>query len=146
MDRESLRKLWDAGACHNCRHLKAGTITCTAYPEGIPVQIASGETDHLVARPGDHGILFEPKPGAKAPEPPTPSQCLSCKWLGGGDLLVCKAFPSQIPDEIVANLFDHREPYHGDDGVRFEPEDGTPKPYLDQLYEALDRADPHDAS
>jgi hypothetical protein len=36
-------------------------MTCEAYPERIPIQIASGEVDHLVIRPGQVGeIVFAP--------------------------------------------------------------------------------------
>ena len=35
---------------------------CVAYPNGIPLPIASGEIDHLILRPGQEGeILFELK-------------------------------------------------------------------------------------
>ena len=32
----------------------------------------------------------------------------------------CKAFPDGIPDEIAVGMADHREPYDGDGGVRYE--------------------------
>lgn len=52
------------------------------------------------------------------------SQCEHCKhWA---DRLkrrkVCSAFPSGIPDEIFWWEFDHRNPYPGDNGIRFEPQ------------------------
>ena len=34
----------------------------------------------------------------------------------------CKAFPVKIPQEIFTGLFDHREPYPGDNGIRWEPD------------------------
>jgi len=37
------------------------------------------------------------------------------------DVLCCKAFPSGIPDEVLQGENDHREPYPGDNGIRFEP-------------------------
>lgn len=50
---------------------------------------------------------------------PQDSQCLRCKWYQG--LLTCKAYLEQIPHEIASNDHDHREPYPGDGGIRFEP-------------------------
>ena len=44
--------------CRKCRHFHR--LHCTAYPRNIPLPIASGEVDHMVPRPGDHGIQFEP--------------------------------------------------------------------------------------
>ena len=47
------------------------------------------------------------------------SQCIRCEHnLGGG---LCEAYPAGIPDEILTNEHDHREPLAGDNGIRFEP-------------------------
>lgn len=32
----------------------------------------------------------------------------------------CKAFPEEIPDKIWLDGFDHRKPFPGDHGIRFE--------------------------
>ena len=32
----------------------------------------------------------------------------------------CKAFPDKIPDEILSGKHDHRKPFEGDHGIRFE--------------------------
>lgn len=45
--------------CRRCRHFSRGR--CAAYPWFIPLPLVSGETDHLVPRPGDRGLRFEPK-------------------------------------------------------------------------------------
>jgi hypothetical protein len=39
-------------------------LTCDAYPGGIPDEIIEGDWDHRVSKPGDHGLLYDPKPGA----------------------------------------------------------------------------------
>ncbi len=46
--------------CHSCKHYHFGTLTCDAYPEGIPQSILLNIADHTKAFPGDHGIHFEP--------------------------------------------------------------------------------------
>ena len=33
----------------------------------------------------------------------------------------CRAFPDGIPDEIFEGGFNHRKPFKGDHGIRFEP-------------------------
>ena len=35
--------------------------------------------------------------------------------------LRCTAFPDEIPREIAGNKHDHRTPFPGDPGIRFEP-------------------------
>jgi hypothetical protein len=39
----------------------------------------------------------------------------------------CDAFPERIPREIRLMRVDHRLPYAGDHGIRFEPKDDTPE-------------------
>jgi hypothetical protein len=53
-------QLW--GGCRACVHFRKD-LSCVAFPYRIPIQIASGEIDHLVVRPGQVGdTIFEPKP------------------------------------------------------------------------------------
>ena len=48
-------------SCLNCRHLHRSGVgfTCTAFPDGIPYDIRSGETPHDKPIRGDHGIQWE---------------------------------------------------------------------------------------
>lgn len=50
-----------------------------------------------------------------------------CMWCqrykdpeGWGKKPTCDAFPLGIPDKILVDGFDHRKPFRGDGGVRFE--------------------------
>lgn len=62
-----------------------------------------------------------------------PPQCASCQhWRSPLDSglveQTCTAFPGDIPDEIWWNQFDHRKPYEGDHGIRWESLDGAIHP------------------
>lgn len=48
----------------------------------------------------------------------------------------CKAFPGGVPEEIMVGGFDHRNPYPGDGGVRFDL-DPDEQEWLDLYEEAL---------
>jgi len=63
---------------------------------------------------------------------PDDSQCRQCrKFIGmrqpnvveAGEVFICHAFPQEIPRAVWTNEHDHREPFPGDNGVLFEPED-----------------------
>lgn len=70
------------------------------------------------------------------------SQCTYCKHLAATSPKpyspACSAFQEGIPEEILANEFDHRGEAEGDNGVRFEPRKDVPEPVLEALYRELD--------
>lgn len=59
--------------CNLCKHrhgedeterfLRPQILTCDAFPDGIPEEIAIGPEEHTRPSPGDHGLRFEPRVG-----------------------------------------------------------------------------------
>lgn len=64
-------------------------------------------------------------------------QCNKCRHHRGD--LTCAAFPERIPDEISLNRHDHREPYPGDGGIRFEAKPGEEHPGLEHPWANFDQ-------
>lgn len=56
--------------------------------------------------------------------------CLACVHRHGAD---CDAFPDGIPEEILFEGADHREPYPGDHGIRFEVRPGRERDLTEYL-------------
>lgn len=58
--------------------------------------------------------------------------CQFCKHRREIDGFSCTAFPDGIPDEILMDgaAKEHREPFPGDNGIRFEPHAGVLKQIL----------------
>lgn len=68
------------------------------------------------------------------------SQCAFCKRFRAGNPPTCAAFPDGIPDEILRNEFDHREPVAGDRGLRYEPIDRAAATRADDVIRRADTA------
>ena len=49
--------------CMFCKHYKMGTRppSCSAFSDGIPIDIWNGKNKHTKPYPGDGGILFDPE-------------------------------------------------------------------------------------
>lgn len=48
--------------CPTCTRYR-GDMTCAAFPEEIPTEIATGEFDHKNPHPDDQGIQWDPEEG-----------------------------------------------------------------------------------
>lgn len=55
-----------------------------------------------------------------------PPVCVRCVHYRGGSEagLTCAAFPEGIPQSVIIEGNDHREPIVGDHGIRFAPRPG----------------------
>jgi len=59
--------------------------------------------------------------------------CVYCKHKYENDIR-CEAFPDGIPKEIFfTSEIDHREPYEGDNGIQFEPNDEVTESDLEYI-------------
>ena len=47
--------------CRRCMFWFSDTLTCVAFPRGIPADIADGRFDHAKSYPGDGDIRFLPR-------------------------------------------------------------------------------------
>ena len=57
--------------CARCRHYEFA-VTCAAFPDGIPIDIFTGQFDHTkpypnAKNPQDSGIRFEPIKDTEGP-------------------------------------------------------------------------------
>jgi len=50
---------WKSDTCSACRHLRQGSQTCAAFPDGIPPEIWQAWRGHRLPIDGDNGIQFE---------------------------------------------------------------------------------------
>lgn len=44
--------------CSHCVHIYPDSVTCRAFPSGIPLDILDGNFDHTVGFEGDGGIKY----------------------------------------------------------------------------------------
>jgi hypothetical protein len=59
---------------------------------------------------------------------------MGCKHVDkAAETLRCTAF-ERIPDPIIRSEADHRLPYEGDHGIRFEPETPADARYADEVF------------
>ena len=72
--------------------------------EDDDIEIIEKKSNKFVSKPGE--LLI--------------SQCIDCKHKLKGK--GCKAFPLEIPQDILLNRHDHQKPYPGDHGIRYEKE------------------------
>jgi hypothetical protein len=53
------------------------------------------------------------------------SICSSCPLVRfGPEGALCEAFPEGIPERIALDYFDHRDPFPGDNGIRWRSREG----------------------
>jgi hypothetical protein len=68
--------------------------------------------------------------------------CLACQRLrlDRQGHWTCAAFPGGISQEFLDSEIDHRLPYPGDQGIRFEPDWGAPEAVVSLMMTALGAA------
>jgi hypothetical protein len=59
--------------------------------------------------------------------------CEFCQNRFSDGTLRCRAFPDGIPEPIITQEADHRLPYAGDNGIRFET-DGTSEDEIERMF------------
>lgn len=69
-----------------------------------------------------------------------PPICTHCMWLATRPLKrdgkdYCGAFPQGIPQAILDNEADHRQPFEGDQGIRFEPRSDNSRIYAEMVFD-----------
>ena len=70
-----------------------------------------------------------------------PPICGGCRHLTSPDLRdpTCTAFPAGVPWDILLSKADHRQPFPGDGGSRFDPTDDRAAAYAESMFEPVHR-------
>jgi len=68
---------------------------------------------------------------------PYPAYCMLCRHFTDPAAWSCSAF-SKIPKDIWEGGTDHREPYEGDGGFRFEPDENVAEEAVEIAFDELD--------
>jgi len=66
-----------------------------------------------------------------------PRYCMLCKHFDDPAAWSCKAF-DKIPKDIWEGEADHREPYEGDGGFRFESDENVAEKAMEMAFDELD--------
>jgi hypothetical protein len=85
-------------------------------------------------------LLSTPERGGCRVTSILPPICSGCTHLNrSSDLPLldpkCDAFPAGIPNEILLSKADHREPFPGDNGIQFEPQDAKAAKYAEMIFD-----------
>lgn len=74
----------------------------------MPGDKSFGDTERFIWHEGDAEMFV------------VASQCLICRHFRPSRT-TCTAFVNSVPGSIFVNEVDHRQPYEGDGGIRWEP-------------------------
>jgi len=109
------KELSSLSSCAYCLILMKETLTCLAFPKGIPIEIVRDWVGHEEIRPDQVGLWMQIRNNNSADlkffhpifkeDIYYISDCLICKFLKND--FTCKAFPKGIPFEILDNWDKH---------------------------------------
>jgi hypothetical protein len=74
-----------------------------------------------------------------------PPICVYCQHLNAdknATKLTCRAFPAGIPESILDNQADHRQPIPGDHSLTFAPSSAKGRVYAEEVFTTQPQAEP----